>query len=277
MRGVEEAADLLPVMLSATDRPAQTLLELGWARQVPGIVSPNGSLRGSLGQRRATMGLLRAVTSEMLSFVREAITQGDAHATDLDVKFPFRNRFHYCVRLAILAAEIAEREGTDVDVAAVSGIFHDCGKAAGRDHAHVSADICHQYLLENRVQLHTLDPIVDCVRHHSSSIPFEKGSYPDDLAVLRDADVLDVVGAMGITWTVLAAGASGPKSYVEVLDKLKSQHPLDGTESTLAHMRTPTGRRLMLERLDREQRFIQDLTEELKIAELGDAMRAVGL
>ena len=80
--------------------------------------------------------------------------------------------------------------------------------------------------------------------------------------------MLDVVGAMGITWTVLAAGASGPKSYVEVLDKLKSQHPLDGTESTLAHAHT-YGRRLMLERPDREQRFIQDPTEELKIAELG--------
>ena len=154
MRGVEEAADLLPVMLSATDRPAQTLLELGWARQVPGIVSPNGSLRGSLGQRRATMGLLRAVTSEMLSFVREAITQGDAHATDLDVKFLFAIG-SYCVEVAILTAEIAAG-GHRCGCCSCKRHILRCGKAAGRDHAHVSADIYHQYLLET-VSSCTLD------------------------------------------------------------------------------------------------------------------------
>ena len=223
------------------------------------------------------MGRLRALDSEMLSFVRDTIVQSGEYSTQLKKKHPFRNRFHHCVRVAILAAEIAEREGTDVDVAAVSGLFHDCGKAAGRDHARVSADICRRYLLENQVQLQNLDRIVDCVRHHSFAIPFDEGRYPDDLAVLRDADLLDEVGAMGITWTVLSAGSSEPKSYIEVLDKLKSFHEPDGKESILGHMRTPTGRSLMLDRLSREQRFIQELTDELRIAEFERMIGAIGI
>lgn len=222
------------------------------------------------------MGRLRALDSEMLSFVRDTIVQSGEYSTQLKKKHPFRNRFHHCVRVAILAAEIAEREGTDVDVAAVSGLFHDCGKAAGRDHALVSAEICRQYLLENQVQLQNLDRIVDCVRHHSFAIPFDQSGYPDDLAVLRDADLLDEVGAMGITWTVLSAGSSEPKSYVEVLDKLKSFHEPGGKETMLAHMRTPTGRSLMLERLSREQRFIEELTDELRIAESERIIDAIG-
>lgn len=81
---------------------------------------------------------------------------------------------------------------------------------------------------------------------------------------------------MGITWTVLSAGASEPKSYIEVLDRLKSFHEPDGKESILAHMRTQTGRNLMLERLSREQRFIQELTDELSIAEFERIIGAIG-
>lgn len=223
------------------------------------------------------MHLLRAVSPEMLSFVRDTIAQSDEHSTQLKKKHPFRNRFHHCVRVAILGTEIAEREDTDIDVAAVSGLFHDCGKAAGRDHARVSADICRRYLLENQVQLQNLDRIVDCVRHHSFAIPFDQGRYPNDLAVVRDADLLDEVGAMGIAWTVLSVGASEPQSYIEVLDKLKSFHEPGGKDSILAHMRTPTGRSLMLERLSREQRFIQELTDELRIAEFERIIGAIGV
>lgn len=42
-------------------------------------------------------------------------------------------------------------------------------------------------------------------------------------------------------------------------------------------MRTRTGRSLMLERLSREQRFIQELTDELRIAEFEGIIGAIGI
>lgn len=52
----------------------------------------------------------------------------------------------------------------------------------------------------------------------------------------------------------------------------------EGTkESILVYMRTRTGRSLMLERLCREQRFIQELTDELRIAEFERIIGAIGI
>ncbi len=221
------------------------------------------------------MNRLGLIDSAMLSFVRDAIAQGDTHATELKNRFSFRNRFHHCIRVALLAAEIAELEGADVDVAAVGGLFHDCGKAAGRDHANVSAEICRRYLTENQLHLRKIDRIVDCVQYHSGSTVFSDCSYPDDLVILRDADRLDEVGAMGITWTLLAAGTLEPQSYSDVLNRLMSVHA-SGKEGTRAdQMYTATGRVLMLERVRREQRFVQELSEELGITGLDPDEKAI--
>lgn len=211
------------------------------------------------------MNGLGAIDFRMLSFVRDTIVHSDANATELDTRFPFRNRFHHCVRVALIAVEIAEQEGADMDVAAISGIFHDSGKAAGRDHAEVSAEICRKYLTENRLFLSKIDRIVDCVRHHSAHIPFERCAYPHDLAVLRDADRLDEVGAMGITWTLLGVGSVGLKSYYDALNRLVSVHLSEDEAAWSDQMYTATGKALIVQRVRREQRFIEELAEELGI------------
>jgi len=217
---------------------------------------------------------LSAIDSRMLSFVRDTIAQGGTHATELNTKFPFRNRFHHCVRVASLAAEIADLEGADADIAVVSGVFHDCGKAAGRDHADVGAEICRRYLIENQLHLRKIDCIIECVRFHSGSTYFGGCAYPKDLAVLRDADRLDEIGVMGITWTLLAVGALEPKSYSDALSRLTSHHAVeDGT--LVNQMHTVTGKAMMLERINRERRFIREFTEELRIGQLDPDKMAI--
>lgn len=179
------------------------------------------------------------------------------------------------MRVASLAAEIADLEGADVDVAAVSGVFHDCGKAAGRDHADVGAEICRWYLSENQLHLQNIERIIECVRYHSGFTPFGKCKYPKDLAVLRDADRLDEVGAMGITWTLLAAGALEPKSYSEALSRLTSHHMSVGDGTLVVHMHTATGKAMMLDRINRERRFIRELAEEMRIGKLDLGKKAI--
>ena len=213
----------------------------------------------------ANMDNFRMIDSKMLNFVRNTISESDSHATELGTRFPFRNRFHHCARVALLAMEIAESEGANVDVASISGLFHDSGKAEGRDHALVSAEICRNYLVANQILALEIDRIVDCVRNHSSKTAFDDSAYPDDLAILRDADILDEVGAMGITWTLLGTGILEPRSYNEALARLIELHIANAPNNRLTMMRTVTARSLMRERIDREQRFIDELSEELKI------------
>ena len=205
------------------------------------------------------------IDSRMLNFVRTTISESDSHATELERRFTFRNRFHHCVRVALLAMEIAESEGANADVASISGLFHDSGKAEGRDHAVVSAEICRNYLVENQLLAPEIDRIGDCVRNHSSKTAFDDSAYPDDLAILRDADILDEVGAMGITWTLLGTGILEPRSYNEALARLIELHIANAPTDLLNKIRTATARSLMRERIDREQSFIRELSAELKI------------
>ncbi|NLG85092.1 MAG: hypothetical protein GX493_10915, partial [Firmicutes bacterium] len=72
-------------------------------------------------------------------------------------------------------------------------------------------------------------------------------------------------GAMGITWTLLGAGVLEPGSYNDVLDRLISLHMSGEEKARPDQMYTATGRSLMLERINREQRFIRELAEELRI------------
>ena len=201
----------------------------------------------------------------MISFVRDAIEAEDVHATELATRFTFRNRFHHCLRVSTIAREIARGEEANEEVAALAGLFHDAGKQAGKNHAAVSADLCRKYLKSIDYPSKRAKVIIDCVRHHSASIPFDDGHYPEDLAILRDADALDEVGAVGIAWTLLASGEKRPDSYYAPLGRLGEVHLASDGASHGGAMRTPTGRTMMEQRRRRELEFIRHLTEELYV------------
>ena len=201
----------------------------------------------------------------MIEFVRTAIEGEDTHATELTIAFPFRNRFHHCLRVSSIARMIAAAEGSSEELAAIAGVFHDVGKAAGKDHAIVSAELCASYLESIRLPDEKAAIIVDCVRHHSGRIAFENGAFPEHLAVLRDADVLDEVGAVGVAWTLLASGERRPDSYYTPLHLLTKTHLSSGGADHGGKMRTATGREMMKLRRAREREFIDQMTEELYV------------
>jgi putative nucleotidyltransferase with HDIG domain len=199
----------------------------------------------------------------MIRFVQVAIEGEDAHATELATRFPFRNRFHHCLRVSQIAGRIARSEDADLEIAAIAGLFHDAGKAAGKDHAVASAELCRRYLESIGYPKEKREIVVDCVRHHSGSIPFDAGAYPRYLAIQRDADILDEIGASGILWTLLAAGEARPDSYYVALRRLTEVHVGIDSEDESSEMRTAAGRTMMSERRRREESFIRSLAEEL--------------
>ncbi|MFW6003771.1 MAG: HD domain-containing protein [Halanaeroarchaeum sp.] len=116
-------------------------------------------------------------------------------------------RFNHIMNVVELAAEIAEREGADVEVVTVAALFHDIAKLeADQDvHAEEGARIARKYL-----ETHGDYPpaFIDRV---SRSI--EQHSHQGDLSELTleaqclvEADMLDKIGANGTALMLLRMG-----------------------------------------------------------------------
>jgi putative nucleotidyltransferase with HDIG domain len=208
---------------------------------------------------------------QMLDFVRQLVHSSSPCATELDEHYPFRNRFNHCLRVSLLAEKIARKEKKNAEVARIAGLFHDACKAVGRDHAMASADACRGYLEEHHPQFEHIDAVVDCVKNHSGHIPLSQSSYPDDAAILKDADLIDEVGTVGVVWTILASrgSAENPKSYYEVLDRLKRCHIGYDSKERWRHLRTDGGKLIMRKRIETELKFVKTLSQELFYKSMG--------
>src|SRR5581483_12155305 len=121
-------------------------------------------------------------------------------------------------RVYTLAQYIAEREGAKRFICAMAALMHDLGRAAVQDgtshHADLSmtlaTDILNRYQVAPQVQKDILHAIIA----HS----FSRGVEPCTLeaGVVRDADRLDALGAVGIMrWGIVGGqrAKTGRKAY----------------------------------------------------------------
>jgi hypothetical protein len=127
-------------------------------------------------------------------YVKQAMDA--VNAPDLRIAHDFK----HVDRVRRWALEIATHEGLgDLEIVEAAALLHDVGLARveveqrGR-HAQVGAEVAAQFLREG--QLFTeedIETIADAIRYHSS--PSGGGVLGD---VLRDADKLDALGAIGL-------------------------------------------------------------------------------
>ncbi len=118
------------------------------------------------------------------------------NAPDLRIAHDFK----HVDRVRRWALEIATHEGLqDLEIVEATALLHDIGLACveveQRDqHAQVGAEVAAQFLRQRRLFAEEeIGTIADAIRHHSS--PGGGGVLGD---VLRDADKLDALGAIGI-------------------------------------------------------------------------------
>lgn len=209
------------------------------------------------------------IDADMIEFVRNALDGERSFGSQTSKSYPFRNRYHHCLRVSRLAYEIAAAEKRDVYVATVAGLLHDVEKPNSNNHAEAGAIRAGQYLTERGIAEDRIAAIVDCIRFHSKSIPIENGSFRDELAVLKDADLLDEVGASGVVYTLLGKTLDDtPSSYYDALENLRFRHQNEKAASRHAKMFTETGRRIMAKRIERELEFIALLESELQGGDL---------
>jgi len=120
-------------------------------------------------------------------FARQIMTKEIAHD------------FKHADRVRNWALRIAQGEGYEnLQVAEVAALLHDIGLARVKKrslHGHIGALMAAEFLTENAIfPEEVIAEIANAIRHHNS-IQHGNGRLLD---IVRDADILDLLGAIGI-------------------------------------------------------------------------------
>lgn len=120
-------------------------------------------------------------------------------------------RWRHTLRVLSTAREIGLTEGANMEVLEIAALLHDVAKLDPRSdeihHAVLGSQIAEEFLLKLNIPEQQLQMIIEAIRFHSLD------TNQDDLGletlVLKDADRLDEVGALGIIAVGIHAGRVG--------------------------------------------------------------------
>ena len=172
---------------------------------------------------------------------------------------------------------IAEEEGGDKEVLALSAIFHD-SKNLPKDHPDakmsslLSAEYALAFLDKFSYPKDKRDYVFDAILNHS----FSRGKEPltKEGKILQDADRLDALGCIGIARCFYVAGSRGLKLYHPNDPFFEDERPLEDKKYSIDHffnklfnlpylMQTQKGRELAEERVKPLHAFIAGLKQEI--------------
>ena len=116
----------------------------------------------------------------------------------------------HTIRIANSCFGISKKIGGALDVLLTAALFHDVGRAeeekTGKCHAEISASIAESFLREQGLEGMTTE-VCDAIKSHR----FSKKIAPKfkEGKILKDADALDALGAIGLYRTISFATESG--------------------------------------------------------------------
>jgi uncharacterized protein len=180
-------------------------------------------------------------------------------------------------RVYDLALRIGQEESADLLLIGLAALLHDTGRLVhrkGTHHAVLSVEMARDVLKTYLLAPEQIEAIVHAIEAHS----FSRGIEPRTLeaCVLRDADRLDGLGAIGILrWAISGTIKRKPqtKSY-HPEDPFGEWHELDDRLYMLDHfstkllkleqgMYTTTGRAMAQQRTAYMRTYLQELRAEL--------------
>lgn len=182
----------------------------------------------------------------------------------------------HLIRVWRNASAISQSKGGDLNVLVPAVILHDCVAvekcSSLRSQASRMAAIRASGLLST---MEFSSDFILSVAHAIEAHSFSAGIEPRSLeaAILRDADRLDAIGAIGIARCFYVSGRLGRPLY-DMTDPEAKARPLDDTAFAADHfavklmrlsdgMLTQTGRKLAVIRHERMQRFLGEFFAEV--------------
>lgn len=169
-------------------------------------------------------------------------------------------RWRHTLRVLALAREIGLDQGADMEIIELAALLHDVAKLDQRSdeihHAVLGSKIADEFLHKLQISPEKIRGVVEAIRFHSYGI------YQDHLnletLVLKDADRLDEVGALGIIMTGTYAGRMGMDYRGCFRQGLKDLENLEGLT-----FYTKTGKELFAQRIKIMKEFWRQAEAEL--------------
>lgn len=204
--------------------------------------------------------------SEMKGFVRDYLA-ASVEAEDDGGRmrwYPWHSaeyRFNHILNVVDIAARIARAEGGDVDVVRVAALFHDIAKLEAEQdvHAEAGAAVAREYLDSRGDYPESfVDEVCQSIVDHSY-----QGSLDDisrESQCLIEADILDKVGANGITLMLLRMGYEA-RTHMDAAKMV--QRVLDRGSDHAGRIESDTAESIAHQRLKRVKWFQEWLLDEV--------------
>ncbi len=182
-------------------------------------------------------------------------------------------------RVSRLALYIAEQESAETFIVGMAALMHDIGHLSSDTllhHADLSKSMAGDLLLAYDVPFDTREEILHAIVAHSFSLGIEPHTL--EARVVRDADRLDSLGAIGILrWAITGVvRRTGETQTYHPDDPFAEWHTLDDRRYMLDHfftkllkldgtMATQTGRALAQERTAFMRAYLDEFRKELEL------------
>jgi len=223
-------------------------------------------------------GPMPSITEEQLSHFTDYVrrTMFD-DAAERGVPEDFRDswplispeyRFQHTLHVRKFIEKLQAEEGGDLAVLQTAAIFHDIShfRVHYSEHGRVSAEMARDYLTAESLPREFVDKVYLTIDDHSSDKPdsYYRNELPLESQLLIEADLLDKIGPIGVTATILLCGYNG--EFWQCIDSRIRKHVIGRGERALDHPLitfTLTGRSLVEERLAWTRRFLEDMREDI--------------
>jgi uncharacterized protein len=176
-------------------------------------------------------------------------------------------RYNHILNVAELAAEIAEKEGANVDVTRVAALFHDIAKLEAEQdvHAEAGARVAREYLRSRTEYPESfIAQVCDAVTEHSYQGDLD--DVPLETRCLMEADLLDKVGANGTTLMLLRMGYES-RTHMDANEMVG--RVLERGEDAISRVRSETAESIAHQRIKRVRWFKEWLEDEIAGMEPG--------
>jgi uncharacterized protein len=211
--------------------------------------------------------------SQVMSKVYEDIRQRYIGFGDL------AHGWEHIQRVYKLGLALAEQEQADAFIVGMAALMHDMGHLSAEKtshHANLSLTMAQELLAAYQVSTDIRQAILHAIEAHSFSMGIEPRTL--EAKVVRDADRLDALGAIGILrWAISGTvRRTGEAQTYHPDDPFAEWHPLDDRRYMLDHfftkllkledsMATHTGRAIARERTAYMRAYLDEFRKELEM------------
>lgn len=211
------------------------------------------------------INLLEEAKTYLETFMKDKVVE-------YEVIHPWRKDSNYivlhCYRVCSIAMEIANNYETelslgDIQLIQVAAILHDLGKVYSRAyHAERSGEIVEQWLELNPNIAELVEDkkrLINLIKDHSN-----KEKKDDDLvySILKDADLLDEIGAMSIFMASNKLDRQTPY-FFDDLYKILKEDELNYCYKEFCKLQTQAAKKILMRKIEFINSFVKELEYEL--------------